>query len=318
MSLDEHRTLTIGHRTLNYASILADLSIPHEVDVPLAPLTWYGIGGPAKVLARPSSTQQLSALAARCHENELPVYVLGRGANLLVKDQGVDGIVVKLDDTAFKQLKITGGTVVAGAGYDLMKLVQDTARSGLAGIEVLAGIPATIGGAVRMNAGGAFGDIGQSVRRVTLMDASGHVYQRDRDDLVFDYRSTNIVARYIIDAELDLVEDDPDELVKRVKEIYLFKKNTQPLAEYSAGCAFKNPITDPVNRYRESAGKLIDQAGLKGYRVGGAHVSTHHANFIAGDQGCTASDVLAVIEHIEETIQTRFGVTLEREVVVWP
>ncbi|MBI1337849.1 MAG: UDP-N-acetylmuramate dehydrogenase [Phycisphaera sp.] len=302
--------------------LLKNLNIPHERDVPLGPLTWYGVGGNARLLARPSSVQQLSSLVARAHELGIRVYVLGSGANLLVRDEGVDGLVIQLSDPHFKQMKIEGTKVTVGAGYDLAKLVLDTARAGLAGLECLAGVPASVGGAIRMNAGGAYGEIGPTVRRLQVMDASGHVYYRDSDDLVFSYRKTNIVARLILEAQLELEQDDPEELVRRVKEIFLVKKNSQPLADRSAGCAFKNP---PAESFPEdsphagwSAGKLIDTVGLKGFRIGGAEVSNRHANFVTVDKTACASDVLDVIDHVRTVVKDRFGVELEREVVVWP
>jgi UDP-N-acetylmuramate dehydrogenase len=297
--------------------LLSDLHIPHERDVPLAPLTWYGVGGPARVLARPSSMQQLSALAVRAHEEKAPVYVLGAGANLLVADEGVDGLVIQLNDPAFKRLKVAGNLVTVGAGFDLAKLVLEMARQGLGGLEVLAGIPATVGGAVRMNAGGAFGDIGKSVKRVQVMDGTGQIYYRDRDDLVFSYRKTNIAARYILEVEFELTPDDPDALGKRVREVFFYKKNSQPLADHSAGCAFKNP-PPREDGTRLAAGKLIDDAGLKGYRVGGASVSPQHANFVVADKGAKAADILAVIQHAQQVVLEKYGILLEREVVVWP
>ena len=310
------------------SKILTDLNIRHDCGVPLGPLTWYGVGGPASLLAYPSSVQQLSALAAKCHEMELPVYVLGSGANLLVADQGVRGVVVQLDDPCFKQVKTDGCTLTVGAGFDLAKLVLQSAKAGLKGLECLAGIPASVGGAVRMNAGGLFGEIGQSIRRVMVCDVSGQIYYRDNDDLIFGYRKTNIAARYILDVEFELSQDNPDALMRQVKEIFLFKRNSQPLADRSAGCAFKNPENVPSgvvpsdststdSKQRVSAGQLIDQAGLKGLRVGGAVVSPQHANFIVTHAGCTANDILAVLERVQETVLERFGVLLEREVVVW-
>lgn len=298
--------------------LLADLNIQHNCDVPLGPLTWYGVGGNAEIMAYPSSVQQLAALANHCHSNEIPMYVLGRGANLLVSDKGVKGVVIRLNDASFKQMTIKDNIVEVGGGYDLAKLVLDTAKAGLSGLEVLAGIPATVGGAIRMNAGGAYGDIGQSVLRVQVMDASGQVYYRDRDDLLFSYRTTNIVARFIISAEFDLTPDDPDELIKRVKEIFLYKKNTQPLADDSAGCAFKNPPADVVPEgIPASAGALIDRAGLKGDRIGGAYISEKHANFIGADKSCKASDILELMAKVEQEVLEKFGVKLQREVVVW-
>ncbi|MEX2671974.1 MAG: UDP-N-acetylmuramate dehydrogenase [Phycisphaeraceae bacterium] len=296
--------------------LLADLNIAHERDVPLGPKTWYGVGGAAEVLATPESIAQLGELAVRCHEADVPLRVLGSGANLLVADEGVPGVVVQLSEPTFSAVRREGTTLHVGAGADLFKLVLDSTRQGLAGLETVAGIPASVGGAVRMNAGGAYGDIGSSVSRVQVMAANGQVYYRDRADLVFSYRRTNIVAPLILEVAFDLVEDDPDVLMKRVKEIFFYKKNSQPMGAASAGCAFKNPPAESAEGM--SAGKLIDQAGLKGYRHGGAHVSDVHANFIAADKSATAADILAVIQHVQQTVRDRFNVELEREVVVWP
>lgn len=294
--------------------LLQDLNIRHEVDVPLAPLTWYRVGGPAKVLAHPSSIAQLGALAQRCRERNVKMYILGSGANLLVSDEGVPGVVVQLDDPAFAQLSVEGTTVTAGAGFDLFKLVLETARQGLSGLEVLAGIPASVGGAVRMNAGGAFGEIGAVVKRVQVMSDSGQVYYRDRDDLVFSYRKTNIVAPFILSVEFELVEDDPQALMRRVKEIFFYKKNSQPMGASSAGCAFKNPPAE----VGATAGQLIDRAGLKGFSVGQARVSDVHANFVVAEDGAKAADLLGVLEHVQATVAERFDVQLQREVVCWP
>jgi UDP-N-acetylmuramate dehydrogenase len=299
-------------------AILKELNIRHQTDVPLGPHTWYGVGGNARVMAHPSSVQQLSELCKRTHDANIPLYVLGSGANLLVLDQGVDGVVVKLDDPCFKQLKIEDNGVTVGSGYDLAKLILDTIRVGLAGLQALMGVPATVGGAVRMNAGGRFGEIGRFVRRVKVMDACGQVYYRDRDDLVFTYRKSNIVAKFILEVELELSKDDPDVLMNEAKKIMLIKKETQPLPEASAGCAFKNPSPLPGTTTPLSAGRLIDSAGLKGFKIGGAEVSTIHANFITAAPGCKAQDILAVMTHVQEAVLAKHGVKLEREVVIWP
>lgn len=307
------------------ADLLDGLNLRYEAEAPLAPLTWYGVGGPAAILAHPSSVQQLGELVRRCKERGVPVYALGSGANLLVADEGVDGVVIQLDEPAFKQVRYDGNIVTAGAGYDLMELTLQTTKRGLSGLEVMAGIPASVGGAVRMNAGGAFGEIGPCVRRVEVMSDAGQVYSRDRDDLVFSYRKSNIVAPFILGVEFELREDDPEYLRKRVKEIFLYKKTTQPMAERSAGCAFKNPKhgvgeTEEENASQPlpSAGALVDRAGLKGHRVGGAEVSDKHANFIFTHEGCTASDILRLMEHVQKTVHEKFGIELQREVVVWP
>lgn len=298
--------------------ILQDLGIEHEPNAPLAPRTYYGVGGCAELLAHPADADQLAALVAACHEAGVTMRVLGSGANLVVADAGVDGVVVTLDKPAFRNLAIDGQVVTVGAGYDLAKLVLQTAKAGLAGLESLAGIPASVGGAIRMNAGGAYGHIGQTVRRVRLMDAAGQTYDRDRDDLIFAYRRTNITAPFILEVEFELTLDDPDALVKRVKQIFLYKKTTQPLAARSAGCAFKNP-TPPAEESPQppAAGELIDRAGLKGFRIGGAEVSHRHANFIVAHDGCTATDIVKLLEHVEKTVRIQHGMQLERELVVW-
>lgn len=279
-------------------------------NVPLAPHTWYKIGGPARWYVQPRSIEELQEAAKRCLESELPLFVLGLGANLLVSDVGVNGAVFRLDDEFWRRVKFEEGVCEAGAGVDMQKLVLRTCKQGLTGIECLAGIPGTIGGGIRMNAGGKFGDIGAVVTRVTVMDREGTIFERLKDDLVFDYRTTNISAPFILGATLQLEEDDPDRIMKKTKEIWMFKKNSQPLNTKNAGCIFKNPRG-------LSAGAMIDQAGLKGFRVGGAEVSEKHANFIVAHQGCRADDVLKLIKIVEEKVYDRNQIHLETEVRVW-
>ncbi|MEO1237622.1 MAG: UDP-N-acetylenolpyruvoylglucosamine reductase, partial [Planctomycetota bacterium] len=194
------------------------------------------------------------------------------------------------------------------------KLVPASARAGLSGLVHVAGIPATVGGAVHMNAGGAFGDIGESVRRVRVMSDAGQVFDCDRDDLDFGYRRTNIYEPFILEAEFALDPADPERLMKRYKEIYLHKKNSQPMGDKSAGCCFKNPPPE----VGAPAGRLIDETGLKGFSIGGASVSDVHANFVVADpKTATSADVLAVMDHVEAVVRDKFGVALERELVVW-
>jgi UDP-N-acetylmuramate dehydrogenase len=277
---------------------------------PLAPMTWYRIGGPAKFLVRPRSIDELQLAVRRCGENEIPIYVLGMGANLLVGDAGVNAAVFRLDADYWKRVQINGGNVEVGAGVDMQKLVLRSVRSGLAGIECLAGIPGTIGGGIRMNAGGKFGDIGALVNTVTVMDQNGEIFQRTKDDLVFDYRSTNIAAKFILDATLELDQDSPDQILKRTKEIWMYKRNTQPLNTKNCGCIFKNPRG-------LSAGAIIDQAGLKGTKVGGAEVSDKHANFVIAHPGCRADDVMKLVTLIREKVWEKNQIHLESEVQIW-
>src|SRR5580658_9069831 len=154
---------------------------------------------------------------------------MGLGANLLVSDAGVDGAVFRLDSDFFRRAQINKNQMEVGAGADMQKLLLRTIRQGLSGIECLAGIPGTMGGGIRMNAGGKFGDIGSIVQSVQVMDAQGNIYDRLKDDLVFDYRTTNISAPFILNATIALDEEDPDRILRRTKEIWMYKRNTQPL-----------------------------------------------------------------------------------------
>jgi len=278
-------------------------------DEPLGPMTWFQIGGPASYFIEPRDVDQLRAVVRRCRDNDIPMYVLGDGANLLISDSGVRGAVIRLGG-AFREVREVDGGVYAGAGADMQKLVLRCVREGRSGLEGLTGIPGSVGGCVRMNAGGVFGDIGNVIERVDVMTESGERLTRHRDDLAFAYRSTNISSKFILGAEFRLAEDDPHRILKQVKQIWMYKKNTQPLGHRNAGCVFKNPRG-------LSAGALIDRAGLKGKRIGGAWVSEKHANFILADKGCTASDVLKLINLIRETVYKKNEVYLELELEVW-
>jgi UDP-N-acetylmuramate dehydrogenase len=204
-----------------------------------------------------------------------------------------------------------------------MKLVLATSKAGLSGLEGVAGVPASVGGAVRMNAGGAYGEVGASVRRVRVMYADGETAWLGRESMRFSYRRAEVGAPLILAVEFALQRGEPAELVRRVKEVFAYKKASQPMGENSAGCAFKNPkgeVPDAVRGW--GAGQLIDRAGLKGMRVGCASVSEVHANFIAvdktaGREGGRADDVAVLLERVAEAVERRFGVVLERELVVW-
>jgi UDP-N-acetylmuramate dehydrogenase len=291
-------------------SPFAGLEEAVQENVPLAPFTWYKIGGPAKYLIRPRNVEELQLASQRCAENQIPIYVLGLGANLLVSDAGVDGAVFRLDQDYFRRVKFEKNTLEVGAGVDMQKLVLLSCRNGLSGLECLAGIPGTVGGGIRMNAGGKFGDIGAVVTHVDVMDVGGLLFERTKDDLVFDYRSTNISAKFILNATFELDEEDPERIMRKVKEIWMYKRNSQPLNTKNAGCIFKNPRG-------LSAGALIDQAGLKGMKVGGAEVSEKHANFVIAHSGASADDVLRLIKIIREKVFEKDGIHLESEVQIW-
>jgi UDP-N-acetylmuramate dehydrogenase len=281
-----------------------------EKKYPLGQDTWFGLGGSADYLIRPQKTDQLTDVVKTCSENGIDTYVLGFGSNLLINDKGVKGAVIKLSGDDFSRISFSGETLTAGAGVELNKIVLDCVRKGLGGIEALAGIPGSVGGAVRMNAGGNFGDFGSAVESVTLMDNEGNIFEKTKPELSFDYRSANITAKYILDAKIKLYQADTPQLLKTVKEVWIYKKNTQPLNTKNAGCVFKNPRG-------MSAGAMIDRAGMKGMKIGGAVVSEKHANFITAEEGCKSSDVIKLIEKIQKAVKEKFDVELELELQIW-
>ncbi len=246
----------------------------------------------------------------RTRDEGLPLKVLGRGANVLVSDDGFDGVVVRLDDPAFGRIHRCGSRLEVGGGVDLTRLTRYCVGRGLSGLEGMAGIPATVGGAIRMNAGGRFGEFGDVVRQVTVLTRDGKREVWGTEQCGFGYRRSSIGDRTVLSADLELREDDPLQVRRRFEDYFAVKRNTQPLGDRSAGCIFKNPGG-------RSAGALIDQAGLKGLRSGEASVSQRHANFIVADRGATASDVLRLIDLIRERVRAKFDTELEVEIDIW-
>jgi UDP-N-acetylmuramate dehydrogenase len=291
-------------------SIFSGLDEIVEADYTLSGHTWYGLGGPADYFIRPTSTEQLSEVVTRCKDNGIKLFVIGFGSNLLISDDGVRGAVVKLESDFFSRTEFKDNVVTAWAGADLKTLVLTSVKKGLAGIEMLTGIPGSVGGAVRMNTGGNFGDIGSVVESVLLMDAKGQVFEKSKPELSFDYRSSNITAKLVLNARIRLTPGDPEQIMRTLQETWIYKKNHQPLNTRNCGCVFRNPRG-------QSAGVLIDRAGLKGLQVGGARVSDKHANFIVAQKDCKSMDVLRLIDAVRERVKEQSGVVLESEIEVW-
>jgi UDP-N-acetylmuramate dehydrogenase len=268
------------------------------------------VGGPAQYLLTPRSEDELQQVVQACHASSIPLRVLGSGSNLLVRDEGVSGAVVRLNNPVFARVKVTGTQIEAGAGALLSHVVTESIRQGLAGLENLAGIPGTIGGAVFGNAGGKHGEIGTWIRAVTLLNQAGERLTVVPEDLDLSYRNSGLHDQIVLSARLELRTDDADEIVRRLRKIWISKKSSQPLSSQSAGCIFRNPRG-------LSAGELIDQAGLKGTRIGGAEVSDRHANFIITHAGATSADVQRLVDLIRSKVSEQFGVHLELEVRIW-
>lgn len=288
--------------------------------------TWFGVGGGADRYARLADREELAdCLVAYAG---LTVRVLGDGANLLVDDDGVGGLVLDLadlDSVEYSPGESPDDVILhAQAGANLPRLIVESVREGYSGLESLAGIPASIGGAVIMNAGGAFGSISELVTRVHAMSSTGAELVIPAEQISFDYRHSGLEHLVITSVELRLrrVSDKTRPALRdRLKEVMAYKKKTQPMADRSAGCCFKNPLAVgpglPGAGTRVSAGKLIDEAGCKGLRIGGAEVSSVHANFIVTHEGCRARDIIELMEEVERRVFEFCSVKLEREVRVW-
>lgn len=269
-----------------------------------------GVGGEAEWLIVPVGGAELRLALELCHRHGVPWRVLGGGSNLLVDDAGVAGVVLMPRGVCFEYLTVSGRRVVAGGAVRLARLLGQTARWGLSGLEPLAGVPGRLAGAVVGNAGGRCGDIGSRVTAVVGYDAGGERRRLGRPDLRFSYRESNLEGLVVTAVELKLEPGTKEEISRRMADIIDERRRSQPLAQRSAGCVFRNPPG-------RSAGELIDRAGLKGRRIGGAQISPVHANYIVNLGGACSEEVLALAGLARREVSGQFGVDLEFEVKVW-
>ena len=284
---------------------------------PLSKHTSFAIGGPADVLASPVNLDDLAALLKEIKRQGVKYFVLGGGTNLLVRDGGFRGVAINLQHLGEigieREFRSVGGVFVAvkaQAGVPLPRFYFFATEQGLTGLEFAAGIPGTVGGAVSMNAGTAAGEIGDVIESVTLISSDGVVVTRGREEMGFGYRTANVPAGHlVVDARFTLRRGDREKIKTQVKELMDQRKQRQPWGMPSAGSVFKNPR-------EESAGKLIESAGLKGRTVGGAQVSEKHANFIVNIGRATARDVLQLMEIVQQTVFEARGVRLEPEIKI--
>jgi len=271
--------------------------------------TTLRVGGPADVYVEPASEEDLAAVLTFCNEHELPFFVIGRGSNLLVRDGGFRGVVICLVHESFSRIEIDGERLRCGAGAKLKNVAVEAKRNGLSGVEFLEGIPGSVGGALRMNAGAMGGATFDAVESVRLMDFAGHVRELAPKEMFVEYRSCGVLKTNIALGVVFKCRPAPrGEIEQRMKAFNEKRWESQPAAP-SAGCTFKNPPTIP-------AGKLIDELGLKGTRVGGAVVSAEHGNFIVNDGNATARDVLELIALLKARAKAARGIELQTEVEI--
>jgi len=289
---------------------LAQHGIVLQRDVPLADEVYWRVGGTADFVANVTTVEGLRALQKVAHAAQIPVFVLGNGSNLLVSDAGVRGIVVRLTGE-FTHIAVLPGDppqLTAGAGVPLTRLIAFARRERFAGLGLFAGIPGTVGGAVRMNAGTSMGEAAGPLEAVRLVTRQGGVEVRSTEGLAMSYRQSVMPPGAIIaSATFGPADEDYDTHHARMVAFLQRRKTTQPLTQPSCGSTFRNPPGD-------SAGRLIEAAALKGFTIGSAQVSPQHANFIVNLGAATAADVRRVIEHVQDAVERTFGVRLIREV----
>jgi len=281
--------------------------LPNE---PLAKYTTWKIGGPADLLIIPRGKRELAAAVALLHRRGVPWTNLGRGSNMLVLDKGIRGVVIK-PGPGLDYARFDGHTVTAGAAFSFIKLSVLAGKHGLTGLEFAGGIPGSVGGAVYMNAGAHGSDVSRIFKSAEIVTENGEIVRFDREAMRFGYRHSilHTMPGIVVEATFELAPGDRKEIAAAMAAYKDRRQRTQPLQSPTAGSVFRNPPGD-------YAARLIEAAGLKGYRSGGAAVSDVHANFIVNTGQATAEDVLTLMEHIQRTVKARFGVELVPEVLV--
>ena len=280
-------------------------------DAALSPLTWLRMGGPAQFLARPRHVDELAGLIRTANKNSIPWRILAGGYNVLVRDKGVNGLVIQMASPSFSELLITENRVTTGAAVPLTALISQTARAGLSGLEQLTGVPGTIGGAVRSSASTRSASLEPLIQRLTLLDADTDIIKMDRHDLAPGQSWAELEDHVILDLELELTPDDPENVVRGMRNVWILKKEHQPYGHQPAACVFKDPRPD------QTAESLIDEAGLKGSRMGGAEVSVRNSNYIVADPNCSPNDILRLIDLVRGEVKRRLGVELALRLEVW-
>jgi UDP-N-acetylmuramate dehydrogenase len=281
-----------------------------KMQEPLAPHTSLKVGGSAEFLVQPRSIPELAAVMQRCFQHKLSLRVLGGGCNILVPDEGVRGVVLRLSEAAFTQVAMDGRHVLAGAGASLSALISQAVRGGLTGLETLMGIPGSVGGAVHGNAGDRAGQIGQWVRQMAVLDAQGRQQLRERDELRFEEHGCNLDDPVFLAVQFELEADDRDAIYRRMLKAWIQRKASQPLSFQMAARIFRNPRG-------QTAAKLIDAAGLAKTLVGGAEISERDSNFIVAHPGASARDIKRLIDLVRARVQERLQVELELEIQMW-
>ncbi|GAE33858.1 UDP-N-acetylmuramate dehydrogenase [Halalkalibacter akibai] len=274
----------------------------------LANHTTWRIGGPADVLVEPDGLENLKRLMELVNEHQVEWRVIGRGSNLLVADGGIEGVVIKLGK-GMDHLKIDEDVIKVGGGYPLIKLATLISREGLSGLEFAGGIPGSVGGAVFMNAGAHGSDISKILKEALILFPDGRLEWIKAEEMGFSYRTSRLQKEkgICVEAIFQLEKGEKEEIVKHMQANKDYRRDSQPWKHPTCGSVFRNPLPN-------YAGQLIEEAGLKGFQIGGAQISPMHANFIVNVEDAKAQDVLDLITHVKETIKTKHNIEIETEV----
>ncbi|MEH7177269.1 UDP-N-acetylmuramate dehydrogenase [Neobacillus vireti] len=273
--------------------------------------TTMKIGGPADIFIEPSSIESIQKVMSFIKDHQLPWRVIGRGSNLLVSDKGIEGVVIKLG-AGLNHLSIHDSTITVGGGHSLVSLSTLISKKGLSGLEFASGIPGSVGGAVYMNAGAHGSDISEILTKAHILFEDGEIGWLSKDEMEFTYRTSVLQKKrpgIVLEAEFSLAKGDRTAIVSQMQKNKDYRKETQPWNFPCAGSIFRNPLPN-------YAGRLIEDAGLKGHQIGGAKISEMHGNFIVNAGNAKAQDVLDLIQYIKDTIQNLYGIKMETEVEI--
>ncbi|NBW95232.1 MAG: UDP-N-acetylmuramate dehydrogenase [Planctomycetia bacterium] len=287
-----------------------DLGLAVSCHEPLARHTWLGIGGSAAFFCEPVDVEALGRVVKRCQERGIPLRVIGGGSNILVPASGFAGMVVRLSAPQFCAIDVQRPAISAGAGAKLVHLVSAAVQAGLSGLETLVGVPGTVGGAVVGNAEGHGGDLGGRVREVRIMLPTGDVEVRSGARLAFRSRWSNLDDGVVVGCRLELDEESPAQLTKRMQKEWIVQRSEQPSGARSVAMMFKDP-------HGTTAESLVNQAGGRDLRVGEASVYAAHANYVVAHPGCSSDDVRGLVEAVRARVRERLGVELTPQIEMW-
>lgn len=294
---------------MNYKDLFKNIYSDNQIEINsnMSEHIYFKVGGPVDVLVVPNNFDQISQTIKICKENNIPYYVIGNGSNLLVKDGGMRGVVIKL--TELQNLSSEGNDITADCGTLLKDVSALAVEKELTGFEFACGIPGSVGGAVFMNAGAYNGEISEVIKSALVLESNGNIREFSKEELELGYRTSKVMKEggIVLSATFSLEKGDSKLIKGRVNDLTEKRESKQPLEYPSAGSTFKRP-----EGY--FAGKLIQDAGLKGYTVGGACVSNKHSGFVINKGGATAQDILDVIHHVQDEVMNQFGVKLDTEV----